>query len=37
LSLFGESDGYAVWEAVNNFFDTLALAATIDSKFSPSS
>lgn len=32
LSTFGESDGYAVWEAVNNFFDTLALAATIDSK-----
>ena len=30
LTTFGESDGYAVWEAVNNFFDTLALAATID-------
>ena len=35
LSIFGESDGYAVWEAVNNFFDTLALAATIDSKSTP--
>jgi hypothetical protein len=33
LSIFGESDGYAVWEAVNNFFDTLALAATIDGLF----
>jgi hypothetical protein len=35
LSLFGESDGYAVWEAVNNFFDTLALASTIDSECPP--
>eukprot|EP00286_Rhodomonas_abbreviata_P020856 CAMPEP_0181296532 /NCGR_PEP_ID=MMETSP1101-20121128/4756_1 /TAXON_ID=46948 /ORGANISM="Rhodomonas abbreviata, Strain Caron Lab Isolate" /LENGTH=499 /DNA_ID=CAMNT_0023401407 /DNA_START=271 /DNA_END=1767 /DNA_ORIENTATION=- len=30
LFTFGESDGYAVWEAINNFFDTLPLAASID-------
>jgi len=30
IAVFGESDGYAVWEAVNNFFDTLPLAAAID-------
>jgi hypothetical protein len=30
LGMFGENDGYAVWEAVNNFFDTLPLAASID-------
>jgi diadenosine tetraphosphatase ApaH/serine/threonine PP2A family protein phosphatase len=30
LNTFGESDGYAVWEAINNFFDTLPLAASID-------
>eukprot|EP00961_Rhodomonas_salina_P173626 2341618-Rhodomonas_salina.1 len=30
LLIFGESDGYAVWEAINNFFDTLPLAASID-------
>ncbi|EKX54380.1 hypothetical protein GUITHDRAFT_42844, partial [Guillardia theta CCMP2712] len=30
IALFGDTDGYAVWEAVNNFFDTLPLAATID-------
>ncbi|KAJ1473269.1 Metallo-dependent phosphatase-like protein, partial [Baffinella frigidus] len=28
--VFGESDGYAVWESVNQFFDTLPLAAAID-------
>ena len=30
LNMFGENDGYAVWEAINNFFDTLPLAASID-------
>ena len=30
LVIFGENDGYAVWEAINNFFDTLPLAASID-------
>lgn len=30
LVIFGDNEGYAVWEAVNNFFDTLPLAATID-------
>ncbi len=27
---FGEIDGNTVWEAVNSYFDTLPLAATID-------
>jgi diadenosine tetraphosphatase ApaH/serine/threonine PP2A family protein phosphatase len=30
LSAFGDHDGHIVWEAVNTFFDTLPLAATID-------
>jgi hypothetical protein len=30
LVIFGDNEGYAVWEAVNNFFDTLPLAASID-------
>jgi hypothetical protein len=32
LVIFGDNEGYAVWEAVNNFFDTLPLAASIDGK-----
>mmetsp|Transcript_40641 Transcript_40641/g.128150 ORF Transcript_40641/g.128150 Transcript_40641/m.128150 type:complete len:616 (-) Transcript_40641:113-1960(-) len=31
IKIFGEVDGHLVWESVNNFFDTLPLAATIDS------
>ena len=30
LATFGESEGVAVWEAVNGYFDTLPLAASID-------
>jgi diadenosine tetraphosphatase ApaH/serine/threonine PP2A family protein phosphatase len=30
LATFGESDGIAVWDAVNGYFDTLPLAASID-------
>jgi hypothetical protein len=30
LATFGESEGMAVWEAVNVYFDTLPLAASID-------
>ena len=30
LKLFGDEGGHLVWEAVNGWFDTLPLAATID-------
>jgi diadenosine tetraphosphatase ApaH/serine/threonine PP2A family protein phosphatase len=30
LQAFGDHDGHVVWEAVNTFFDTLPLAASID-------
>lgn len=30
MQTFGDHDGHIVWEAVNTFFDTLPLAATID-------
>ena len=30
VSTFGDTEGAAVWEAVNSYFDTLPLAATID-------
>mmetsp|Transcript_4386 Transcript_4386/g.12931 ORF Transcript_4386/g.12931 Transcript_4386/m.12931 type:complete len:417 (-) Transcript_4386:799-2049(-) len=32
LTMFGESDGFAIWDAINDFFDTLPLAASIDGK-----